>query len=395
MLRRLSIGSIILLVLGALAWALWPRPVAVETALVSRTDVTITVEEEGKSRIREVFTVSAPISGEVLRVDLHAGEEVVKDKTVVVSIRPPTPELLDARTRRVAEAAADAARAAVDLGAAEVRQSEAQLAFARGEIDRAERLVKQGTISESAFEKAKLAVDTAEAALASAQASFMVRQRELERAEAAISDSARPEDVCCTEVKAPVSGRVLRVLTESEKVVQAGTPLLEIGDPTDLEIVADVLSRDAVQIKPGAEAVIDSWGGPPLPATVDRVDPSAVTKVSALGIEEQRVPVVLQIAGTPEQRARLGDGFRVVVRITVWKGSNLLTIPIGALFREGADWAVYTVQNGRATLRRVTLGARNGIVAEVSSGLSEGEAVVLHPSDQLSDGIRVTAQPIH
>jgi HlyD family secretion protein len=392
MLRRLITGLLILAVLAAAGWALWPRPVAVDAVTIGRQDIEVTIEEEGKARIRDIFTVSAPIAGKMLRVSLHPGDAVTKDETVVATIRPADPGLLDARARRVAEAAVAAARAAVDLANAEVRQAEAQLAFLNGELDRATRLIRQGTISERAFEKAKLDAETAAAALESAKASLAVRQRELDRAEAALIETASGT-TCCTEVKAPISGRVLRVRTESEQVVQPGTPLLEIGDPRDLEIVADILSRDAVQIRPGARAVIDNWGGAPLSATVSRVDPSAITKVSALGIEEQRVAVVLALDGEAGQYEALGDGFRVVVRISIWKGESLIAVPIGALFRDGPDWAVYAAVNGKAVLKRLELGQRNGEFAEVRSGLAEGETVILHPSDQIEEGSAVTIAP--
>jgi HlyD family secretion protein len=393
MLRRLITLLIVVAVAGAAAWAMWPRPVAVETAIIGRHDIVLTVEEEGKSRIREVFTVSAPSAGQMLRVNLHAGDEVVKGMTIVASIKPADPGLLDARSRGVAEAAVEAARAAVDLAAAEVRQAEAQLVFLKGELDRATSLIRRGTISERAFQKAQLDAETAQAVLESAKAMLMVRKRELERAGAAlIETSGTGANTCCIEVRAPVSGRILRVLTESEQVVQAGTALAEIGDPTDLEIVADLLSRDAVQIKPGAAAVIDGWGGEPLSAKVVRIDPSAITKVSALGIEEQRVQAVLALDGAAATHAALGHGFRIVVRITLWKGESLLAVPIGALFRRGADWAAYTVENGVARLRVLQLGARNGEFAEVKAGFTEGETAVLHPSDKVADGVAVAVE---
>ncbi len=388
MLRRLITLFIIAGIAAALAWAFWPRPLPVETAVIGRRDLQVTVEEEGKSRIREVFTVSAPISGQVERIGLHAGDAVVKGETVVVSMRPVAPGLLDARLKRVAEAAIASARAGVDFAAAEVKQAEAQLAFLKTELSRAERLSRQGTISERAFDKARLDADTAAAALDSAKASLLVRRRDLERAEAALIETGTSEGPCCTEIRAPVTGRILRVLAESEQVVQAGTPLVEIGDPADIEIVADVLSRDAVEIRPGADAVIDNWGGPPLAARVTRVEPSAVTKVSALGIEEQRVAVILDLVD-PEGRQRLGDGFRVVARITTWEGKNLTAVPVAALFRRGGDWAVYAVADGKAALRTVELGRRNAAFAEVTSGLAEGDTVILHPSDQMADGVAV------
>lgn len=389
--RRLFTILILLAVAAALAWAFWPRPIPVETAEIGRQDIRVTVEEEGKSRIREVFTVSSPISGQVLRIGLHAGDEVVRDQTVIASIRPAAPGLLDARLKRVAEAAAASASASVGLATAEVKQAEAQLTFLNTELARAERLSRQGTISERALDKARLDVATAAATLDSAQASLTVRQRELQRAEAALIETGTSEGPCCTEIKAPETGRILRVLTESELVVQAGTPLMEIGDPTDIEIVTDVLSRDAVQIAPGAEAVIDNWGGPPLRAKVKRVEPSAVTKVSALGIEEQRVSVILDLEGSEPESAALGNGFRVVARITLWQGKDLLAVPVAALFRQGGDWAAYAVVGGKAVLRRLDLGTRNDSWAEVKGGIAAGEIVILHPSDQMADGLPVEA----
>ncbi|MCA3574685.1 MAG: HlyD family efflux transporter periplasmic adaptor subunit [Aestuariivirga sp.] len=391
MLRRLIILALLLAALAALTWAFWPRPIAVETAVIEARDISVTVEEEGKSRIREVFAVSAPIAGQVLRIDLHPGDEVVKNETVVVSLRPAAPGLLDARLKRVAEAAAASARASVGLAQAEVKQAEAQLTFIRTELARAESLSLRGTISERALDKARLDVATAAAALDSAKASLTVRERELQRAEAALIENEASEGPCCTEIKAPATGRVLRVLTESEQVVQAGTPLVEIGDPADIEIMVEVLSRDAVEIKPGAQAVIDNWGGPPLSAKVRRVEPSAVTKVSALGIEEQRVAVILDLADQQGLDA-LGDGFRVVARITVWEGKNLVAAPVAALFRKGGDWAVYKVADGRAVLSIVELGRRNAAFSEVTAGLASGDVVILHPSDQMADGVAVTPQ---
>ena len=388
MLRRLITLAILLAVAAGLAWAFWPRPLAVETATIALRDIRVAIEEEGKSRIREVFIVSAPITGQVLRTNLHPGDDVLKDETVVVSLRPAAPGLLDARLKRVAEATAASARAGVGLARAEVQQAEAQLTFIRTELDRAERLSRQGTISERALDKAQLDIATAAAALDSARASLAVRERELQRAEAALIEDESSEGPCCTEIRAPVTGRILRVLSESEQVVPAGTPLMEIGDPGDVEIVVDVLSRDAVEIKPGAQAVIDNWGGPPLPATVRRVEPSAVTKISALGIEEQRVAVILDLNGTQGQGA-LGDGFRVVARITVWEGKDLVAVPVAALFRQGSDWAVYVAANGRAQLRLVELGRRNGAFSDVKAGLAAGEVVILHPSDQMADGVAV------
>ena len=387
MVRRLTSALILVCVAAALAWALWPRPLAVETAVIGRRAIAATVEEEGEARIREIYSVSAPITGQTLRAERHAGDAVAKGETLV-SMRPAAPGLLDARLKRVAEAAAASAQAALGLATAEVKHAEAQLAFAQTELDRAERLMRQGAISESARDKAKLSVDTAAASLDSANAALTVRHRDLDRAQAALIETGTPEGSCCTDIKAPVSGQILRVLTESEQVVLAGTPLMEIGDPADLEITADILSRETVQIRPGAPALIDNWGGPDVHAVVRTVAPSATTKVSALGIEEQRVPVTLDLK--PGEHAKgLGDGFRVTVHITVWEGKNVLAVPVSALFRQDEDWAVYRVRSGRAARQAVTLGHGDGAYTEVLAGLEQGDTVVLHPSDQIADGAAI------
>jgi HlyD family secretion protein len=219
-----------------------------------------------------------------------------------------------------------------------------------------------------------------------------VREKELDSALAVLKPEGG-EVKCCVSILAPVSGRVLRVLTESEQVVQPGTPILELGDPGNLEIVVDLLSRDAVRVRDGALATITGWGGPPIAARVTRVEPSAATRVSALGIDEQRVTVVLALDGTAADWAQLGHGFRVIARIAIWRQDGVLTIPVGALFRDGRDWATYVVRDDRAVLQRIELGERNADLAQVTAGLQSGDRVVLHPSDQVEDGIRVMALP--
>ena len=392
MARRLLALVLALAVLGGLAWALWPRPVEVETARVAKATLTVTVEAEGKAHIRDIYTVSAPIAGHLQRVALLAGDPVTQGETVVARIQPTAPALLDARARRIAEAVRDAAEAAVDLAKAQVTQAGAELTFRKDELVRAESLKAHQAISTRDYDQAKLAQTAAIASLNSAQATLSVRERELQSANAALMPGGDPweGDNCCTELKAPVSGRVLRVLTESEQTVAAGTPILEIGDPLALEIKADFLSSDAVRVTEGAAALIDGWGGPAVPAHVLRVDPSAETKVSALGIEEQRVTIRLALDGDSAARQALGDGYRVIARITVWQGEGLVAVPVGALFRQGADWAVYRVQDGRARLVKVTLGERTDSLAEVTGGLSVDDVVILHPSDRVADGTAVT-----
>jgi len=393
--RRLISAAAIAILSVFLVWAFLPRPVEVELADVAPRTLEVTVEEEGEARIREVFTVSATTAGKLQRISLHAGDSVTEGESVVAAIGPAAPALLDSRSRAVAEASAAAAQSAVDLARAQLAQAEATLDFVAAEANRAVALFQKEAISQRFYDNAIREQKTAEAALDSARANLAVREQELESARAVLrADATGGAGECCVKIIAPVSGRVLRVLTESEQVVQPGTPILEIGNPGNLEIMVELLSRDAVRVKEGALASISGWGGATIPAVVERVEPSAVTKVSALGIDEQRVKVILALSGPPEGWRELGHGFRVIARIALWREDGVLTIPVGALFRDGADWATYVVWDGRATLRRITLGERNEDFAQVLEGLTSGEAVILHPSDLVADGVRVKGLPV-
>jgi HlyD family secretion protein len=391
MFGRILIVIATLLIGAGVAWALWPRPVEVETARVERASFDVVVEEEGQSRIREVFTVSAPVTGQLQRLSLHAGDTVLANQTVVAIIKPAGPGLLDERSRRMAEATAETARAAVEFAATQLTQAQRQLDFAERALERTISLSERGLVSAQALEKAQYDLDVATSALESAKASLGVRRSELESAQAALIEGVGggTAEACCVELKAPVSGRILQVLSESEQVVQAGTPLLNIGDPADLEIAVELSSRDAVQLQPGAQATIDRWGGPPLAAELVRIEPLAVTRVSALGIEEQRTMATLRLLAPPSQWQRLGHGYRVIAHIVRWRGENLLTIPIGALFRLGGDWATFVVEDGKAIARPIELGERNAELAEVVAGLEADDEVILHPADTIATGTAV------
>ncbi|WP_054007376.1 efflux RND transporter periplasmic adaptor subunit [Cypionkella psychrotolerans] len=389
--RRLILATALLFLIGFLVWAFLPRPVEVELAEVAPRTLEIVVEEEGEARIREVFTVSATIAGKLQRISLHAGDSVIKGETVVALIGPAAPILLDSRSRAVAAATAAAAQAAMELAHAQLAQAEATHEFMTSEANRAIALYEKGAISQRTYDAAILESKTSQAAVSSAVANLVVREKELESALAVLrSDKAGAPGRCCVEIVAPVSGRVLRVVTESEQVVQPGAPILEIGDPTNLEIMVELLSRDAVQVKQGAVATITGWGGAPIAAVVERVQPSAVTKVSALGIDEQRVKVILALTSPKDQWNQLGHGFRVIARITLWREDKVLTIPVGALFRDGAEWAAYVFRNGSARLQLIQLGERNESVGQVLAGLQPGDRVILHPSDAVADGVSVT-----
>lgn len=401
--RTIWIGGL-LLVLGGLAWFAWPRPIPVDLATATKGKMAVTIDDEGKTRVRHIYTVSAPVAGKVLRIShpsrahgisRHVGDPVSADETVVAIMQPMTPGLIDVRSREELEAAVASADAAVKQAEADIRRLQAALDFSRSELQRAQTLARTQTISAQALDRAKFDAETNEAALISAKAQLEVRQFARTSLAARLIDptSAAPANpACCVQIRAPVTGRILKIIQDSEAVVQAGTPLIEIGDPADLEVVADLLSTDAVQIKVDAPVQIDGWGGAPMQGRVVRVDPAGFVKVSALGIEEQRVRTTIDFADPPEAWARLGHDYRVVVHVTVWSADDVLSIPVGALFRKGEDWAVFLLKEGRASRTIVKVGHRNGRMAEVLSGLSAGDRVILHPSDRIRHGVAVLAR---
>lgn len=396
-----------LLILGsgiaAIAWFAWPRPIPVDLAIANAMPMEVTIDDEARTRVRHVYTVSAPVAGKVLRIShpaeheeasLHVGDEVTAEETVVAVLQPMAPGFLDIRSRQELEAAVAAANAAVTLAEAEVRRIEAALEFSRSDLQRAQSLAGSSTISVKALDQARLAVETNEAALASTRAQLDVRRGEQAIAAARLiepSDAAEPANrTCCIQVRAPVDGRVLKIIQQDEAAVPAGAPLIEIGDPTDLEVVADLLSTEAVRIKPGAAVSIEGWGGPPIKGSVRRVEPAGFVKVSALGIEEQRVTTIIDFAEPLEAWSQLGHDFRVIVRVTAWETPGTLTVPVSALFRKNDDWAVFAVADGQAKTTVIQTGQRNSKFVEVLSGLSEGDQVILHPSDRIMDGAAVS-----
>ncbi|CDX25391.1 putative Secretion protein HlyD [Mesorhizobium sp. ORS 3324] len=383
------------LIAAAAVWFAWPRPIPVDLATVAKGSMEVTVDDEAKTQVRHVYTVSAPIAGKVLRISPphHVGDEVAKDQTVVAVMQPATPSFHDVRTHEELLAALGAAEAAVTFAEAEVKRLEAALGYSRTELDRAEKLAKSGAMSQGDLDKARFEADTNEAALASAKAQVEVRRNEQAMIQARLGqpadNTAQSDPACCIQLRAPVSGRILKIVQESEGMVQPGAPLVEIGDPHDVQVVADLLSTYAVQIRPGAAARIDGWGGAALQGKVTRVDPAGFLKVSALGIEEQRVHTEIDFVDPPEKWSQLGHEYRVIVHVTSWRDDNVLAVPVAALFRKGDDWAVYLAKDGRARTTVVKIGHRNSRVAEVESGLSEGDRVVLHPSDRVGEGVAV------
>lgn len=377
----------------ALLWLFRPAAVPVDLVAVGRGPLMVSVSDEGETRVRDMYVVSAPVPGRMRRIELEAGDAVVADRTVVAQIEPSDPAFLDVRSSAEARATADAAAAGRTYAEAQVRRAEAELEFAQSELKRIRALAKSHTVSQNDLDSAERRAKTADAALAEAKAALRVRQSEYQVARARLMTPAsrRGASGCdCIDVYSPVSGEVLRVVTESEGVVQSGTPLIEVGNPAQLEIVVDLLSADAVRVQAGQRAIIEAWGGPrPLVGEVRRVEPFGFTKVSALGIEEQRVNVVIDIKEPREEWQRLGHGYRVEPRIVLWEGRDVLKVPLSALFREGKQWAVFVEKGGRAALRPVEIGHENGLEAEVTSGLEAGERIVLHPGDRVSPGTRL------
>ena len=371
-----------LLLVGLIVAGLWPKPVPVETTIAARGELRVSVDEEGKTRIKQRYVVAAPVTGQLRRIVFKAGAEVRANETVVAVIDPSAPTLLDARSRASAEARRDSALA-------DLQKMETAHAFSASELRRLERLYGEKTISIQEFEAAQMREASASKEQAAAQSAL--REVEAELAEFNAGSTLDGNAPCpARELKAPASGRVLRVFEENARVVPAGTPLLEIGDPADLEVVVEVLSRDGAAIAPGAKVEFDQWGGSaPLLGRVRLVEPAAFTKVSALGVEEQRVNVVADLVTPPEQRRNLGDGFRVEARIITWESSDALKVPAGALFRQGDQWATFAVLNGRTHLRLVKAGHSNGTETQVLDGLQPGDTVILYPGSRVHDDQRV------
>jgi len=380
-----------------LAFALAPRPVAVDLLTLAPGPMVETLDEEGNARLHDVFGMSAPVTGQLRRVEVHVGDAVQANQTVLAQIEPIDPAFLDLRSEAQAQAAIRAAESALTLADAEVEQARAEYDFAVAERRRARELVTRGTISVRDSDSAERSYRSGAAALATAQAGLQVRKFELERARAQLlSPSQRQERDAgcdCLRLVAPVSGQVLRIVDTSERVVNAGELLLDIGNPEDIEIIVDFLSTDAVQIEPGQRVMIERWGlGNPLEGRVRRVEPYGFTKVSALGVEEQRVNVIIDFTSPFEQRQRLGHGYQVEARVVLWEADSVISVPLTALFRDGDDWSVFVEEGGRAAMRRVEVGHRNGVRAELLAGLVAGERVVLHPSDRVAQGVRISAR---
>jgi len=377
---------------AAFAWAFAPRPLPVEAAEVRRAPFEQTIDEDGKTRVRERYVISAPTSGRLARIRLDPGDPVFAGKPVA-QLTPTAPALLDARTVRELQERVGAAEAALRQARAEAARAEAAAAQAHADLARLRKLEAEGFVSAAAREQAELAARVQARAAEAAGAAALAAEHNLAQARAALLRARELPDgavrAAALPVISPIDGRVLRVLQESEAVVAIGTPLVEVADPADLEIVVDVLSTEAIRIAPGAPVRIDA-GGLKLEGRVRRVEPAAFTKVSALGVEEQRVNVIVDFASSPAQWRQLGDGYRVDVRIVVLAKPDAVVAPVAALFRHDGGWAAFVVEEGRARLRPVKLGARSALEAWIEAGLNPGERVIVYPSDSVADGKRVS-----
>lgn len=390
--RYALVGAVIAVAALILWFLIYAPPVPVDTATVDRGDIEVTVGDDGVARVREVFTVAAPVAGRLLRVEPEPGDPVVAERTVLARLAPADPGFLDERSRGAAQAHVRETEAQLVAARAEVRRAEATLALARREYARVAPLAERGTLSRAALDRARASRDEAQAMLAAARASVEMARQALVEARAQLAAPLVTDRTGAVTVHAPVSGTVLRVIQESEAVVPAGSPLVEIGNPSsDLEIATDLLSTDAVRVQPGARVYIEEWGGPrALAARVRRIEPYGFLKISALGVEEQRVNVRLDLVGDRDAWSRLGHGYRVEVRIVTDEARDVVRVPSSALFRDEGRWAVFVNNEQRAHLRPVKVGLMNDRFAEVRRGLSPGEVVVLFPSEAVNDGVRLT-----
>jgi HlyD family secretion protein len=378
--------------LSLLGLAFWPRSVPVDFAFASDGLMSVTLRDQGYTRIRDVYSVTAPLVGRLLRVQKKAGDTVAADE-IVARILPVDPSLLDLRSEATAQAMIRSAQAALSFAQAETQRAQSQVDYARGEQRRNEALLAIHGVAESTVARARLDLRTAEAALATAQASIRMREAELEAAQSQLLPSAAGaiEAGEIIEVRSPAAGRVLRVLQQSENIVGPGTSLLEVGDPAQLEVVLEMLSSDAVQIREGAPVTIDHWGAnAQLGGIVRHVEPFGTTKISALGVEEQRVNVLVDLTDPPEVWAALAHGYRVEGAVEIWRRDSVIQVPVACLFRSGDSWALFRAEEGRARLTRVEVGQTNGETAEILSGVEPGETIVLYPGQDVADGARIT-----
>lgn len=391
-LKRILYGIAGLGLVGALVFAWLPKPVPVEVAVVERGSLRVTVDEDGQARIKDRYVVSAPLFGSLARIELEPGDSVTQGQ-VLARIAPVQPALLDTQARASAEARLAQTLAAQRQSEVQIERAQTSFDAARSDLVRVRQLFAHDASSRQALEQAELADRRTTAELSSQKFASRVAKFEVEMARAALLRVPRSGKTSPPlEVPSPVSGRALKVMHKSEGVVQAGVQLLEVGDPAALEVVVDVLTSDAARIAAGAEVALDRWGGPPIEGRVRRVEPSAFTRLSALGVEEQRVNVLIDLTSPREQWSSLGDGYRVEAHIVVWKGIDVIQVPASALFRQGDGWALFRIEGGVALLTPVELGQRTMREVQILKGLQGGERIIVHPSDKVAERVKVAAK---
>lgn len=403
---KLSRNVLILAAVAAVAITLFlafrPTPTEVDLGEVRRGDLTVTIDEEGRTKVRETYIVSTPVAGQLLRVQVHPGDPVIKRETIVAQMRPTNPVVLDSRTREQARAALNGSLAALRVAQADLNAAIAAEELATFDFERTRSLFERRISSEVALQRASSALQTSQARRETAEALIEMREAEVANARANllglddlglanINGDSRGDEI---PLFSPIDGRILRVLQESETTLPAGAPIMEIGDiASGLEVEVDLISSDAVQVTVGDRVILRDWGGAnDLQGEVRRIDPYGVTKYSALGVEEQRVRVEIALLNPVDQRPALGHGYRLEAAIIIWQATDILTVPSSALFREHGQWSVFVAQDGTAQLTPVEVGKSDGILSEVVGGLTAGDQVVLYPSAAIANGSAIVAR---
>ena len=384
------------IIIGLLVWGFWPKPVVIESTTVIRTPLTISIEEDGKTRLIDRYSIAAPVNGITCRMNLKVGDNVTQGD-ILLGITPLPSQVLDPRSRAQAQSQVSAARSALQAAKQQVESAQANAQLAGDEVKRYRLMLDKGLISQDSYDKSNTAALTAAANQRSAQFQVDVARYELEATLTTLEYSAANSKNIAQNIgqervpiTSPIDGKILSLNRTCEGPVTTGELLLEVGDPSALEVIVDVLSADAVRIKPGMKVLFDRWGGASLLEGVVRlIEPAGFTKVSALGVEEQRVWVVVDFTSANKDWARLGHGYRVEAQFVLWQEETVLQIPSSALFRYQAGWAVFAIKNGKAKRKIVTLGQRNGLTAQILTGLSENDKIINHPSDSVEEGIRI------
>jgi HlyD family secretion protein len=389
--KQIYISALVIAIVLLIIWGFLPSAISVNTDQAEVAPLEVTIEEEGKTRVTDRYTISAPVTGYILRIPFEVGDTVTAGQKLV-DIQP-VPDLISARQREVAQAQLEAAKARLKQANENLELALEEKRIADVELQRIQNLYEAGIGTEQGLDEAKLAARRAAAQKASAEFSVSVAKHEIQAAQSTLKTfqaSGEKEEIA---ISAPVSGRLLQIHKKSEGTIQAGAPILEMGDPYSLEIKVDLLSTDAVKVEPGTKVRIKRWGNDRvLQGMVRRVEPSGYTRISALGVEEQRVPVIVDLISSRDQWERLGDGFRVVAEFIIWQGDNVLQVPSSSLFRiRGDQWAVFVVDDGTARVREVESGHQSGLKMQITDGLKEGEIVITHPDERIEEGTRVKA----